>query len=151
MSYMPALTQTLFNGTRVWADRLGVWSSALCVVHCLLTPLLLSLSAVMAHLLPAEERTHRSLAVLVACFGAISLLTGFRKHRRTRVILLMAAGLGCISGAAWFGDELPAHAWEVGITFMGSGLMIAAHRLNHTFCRFCDCSAGCGGIASETA
>jgi hypothetical protein len=139
--------QVLFNGTRVWADRLGVWSSALCVVHCLLMPLILSLSTVAAHFLPGEESTHRSLAVLVACFGAISLLTGFRRHRRSRVLLLMAAGLCCIAGAAWFGDELPAHVWEVGITFTGSGLMIAAHRLNHTFCRCCDCSADCVGVA----
>jgi hypothetical protein len=30
---------------------------------------------------------------------------------------------------------------EVTITFFGSGLMIAAHRMNHTFCRSCECSS----------
>jgi peptidoglycan/LPS O-acetylase OafA/YrhL len=128
---------------REWADRLGTWTSALCVVHCLLTPVLLSFSAVAAHFLPAEESVHRSLALLVALFGTIALVVGFRKHRRALVLLLMLLGLGCIAGAAWFGDMLPSHAMEVMITFCGSGFMIAAHRLNHTFCKSCECSSKC--------
>jgi uncharacterized membrane protein YfcA len=112
------------------------------VVHCLLTPLLLSFSAVLAHFLPAEEHVHRTLALLVALFGTVASLLGFRKHRRTTVLFIMLAGLSCIAGAAWFGDKLPSHAVEVAITFCGSGLMITAHRLNHTFCRSCECSNG---------
>ena len=136
---LPASTAS----TREWADRLGTWTSALCVVHCLLTPVLLSFSTVVAHLMPAEESVHRSLALLVALFGAVALLVGFRKHRRAVVLLMMLVGLGCIAGAAWFGDKLPSHAMEVTITFCGSGFMIAAHRLNHTFCKSCECSSKC--------
>jgi hypothetical protein len=130
-------------GTREWADRLGTWTSALCVVHCLLTPVLLSLSTVVAHFMPAEESVHRSLALFVAFFGAIALLVGFRKHRQAVVLLMMLVGLGCIAGGAWFGDKLPSHAMEVMITFCGSGFMIAAHRMNHTFCKSCECSSKC--------
>jgi hypothetical protein len=122
---------------------MGVWTSALCVVHCLLTPVLLSSSAILAHFLPAEEKTHRSLAVLVALFGTMALIAGFRRHRRATVLVLMMGGLGCIAGSAWFGDRLPSHAYEVAVTMMGSALMIAAHRLNHTFCKSCECSSGC--------
>ena len=39
-------------------DQIGAWTSALCVIHCLLTPVLLSISAVSAHFLPSEERKH---------------------------------------------------------------------------------------------
>ena len=124
----------------VWADHMGIWASALCIVHCLLTPILLSMSAVFAHFLPSEERTHRSLALFIACVGAIALVRGFRAHRRIRVICLMAAGLACIFFAAYWGDRLPAHWAEVGITFLGSILMISAHRLNHTFCKDCACT-----------
>ncbi|WP_263375607.1 MerC domain-containing protein [Granulicella aggregans] len=128
-------------GSRQWADRFGVWTSALCVVHCLLTPVLISFSAVFAHFLSAEERAHRSLALLVALFGVTALFIGFRKHRRRSVLLMMSLGLSCIGGAAWFGNSLPSHAVEVAITFCGSGLMIAAHRLNHTFCKSCECAS----------
>lgn len=129
--------------TRSLADQLGIWTSTLCVLHCLLTPVLLSLSSVFAHVLPGEEFTHRVLAVLVACFGTLALFRGFRQHRRFVVFLLMLCGLGCIAGAAWLGDLLPAHGFEVAITFVGSALMIAAHRLNHTFCNHCARTAGC--------
>ena len=122
-----------------WADRLGVIASAACVVHCLLMPVVLSASAVLAHALPGEERTHRMLAVAVALLGTVALLSGFRRHRRWQVLGWMVCGVGCIAGAAWWGDRLPSHAWEVGVTMAGSVMMVLAHRLNHTFCRSCVC------------
>ena len=122
------------------ADQIGVWTSSLCVIHCLLTPILLSISAVSAHFLPSEERTHRTLAVVIAAIGAIALFRGYRKHRSPRVLLLMVTGLIFIFGGAWWGDHLPSHAAEVFVTLIGSGFMISAHRMNHTFCRDCSCS-----------
>ena len=140
---MTLTPQVSMNASRQWADRLGVWTSSLCVIHCMLTPLLISSSAVLAHFLPAEERVHRSLALLVALFGAIALLAGFRKHGQRRILVLMSSGLSCIAAAARFGDKLPSHAYEVAITMVGSALMITAHRLNHTFCKSCECASKC--------
>jgi hypothetical protein len=119
------------------ADQLGVWTSALCVIHCMVTPVLLSLSAVSAHFLPSEERTHRSLAVMIATLGALALVKGYRSHRHLRVLYLMMAGLACIFGGAYWGDHLPSHRAEVLVTLLGSCFMITAHRMNHTFCRSC--------------
>jgi len=124
-------------------DNLGIWTSGLCVVHCLLTPVLLSASAVFAHVLPSDEWVHRSLAVFIAFLGAIALVRGFRLHRKRRVIGLMAGGLGCVFFAAFQGDRLPGHVAEVGVTILGSVLMISAHRLNHTFCNDCECVDAC--------
>jgi hypothetical protein len=137
---MTSTPQSSVIAPRQWADRLGLWTSSLCVVHCLLTPVLISSSAVLAHFLPAEESVHRRLALLVALFGAVALLIGFRKHGRKRILVLMAMGLGLIAAAAWFGDRLPSHTYEVAVTMVGSALMITAHRLNHTFCASCECS-----------
>jgi len=131
------------NGNRVLtfpADQIGIWASGLCVVHCLLTPVILSLSAVSAHFLPSEERTHRVLAVSIAFVGALALVKGYRRHKKRRIPLLIAIGLVFIFGGAWYGDHLPSHTTEVAITMIGSGFMIAAHRINHTFCRDCVCS-----------
>jgi hypothetical protein len=119
------------------ADRLGVVASALCFVHCILTPVLLSMSAVWAHYLPSEEGFHRGLAVAVAGIGAFAIVGGYRKHRRARVLLLMGAGLLFIFAGAYWGDRLPSHAAEVAVTMTGSCLMIAAHFINHTFCKNC--------------
>jgi hypothetical protein len=122
------------------ADQICEWTSALCVIHCRLTPVLLSISAVSAHFLPSEERTHRTLAVAIASLGAIALLKGYRKQRSSRVLSLMVVGLAFIFGGAWWGDHLPSHSAEAFVTLIGSGFMISAHRMNHTFCRDCSCS-----------
>ena len=122
------------------ADQIVIWASGFCMVHCLLTPIVLSLSAVSAHFLPSEERTHRVLAVSIAIVGALALVKGYRRHKKRRIPLLMAIGLAFIFGGAWYGDHLPSHTAEVTITMIGSGFMIAAHRINHTFCRNCSCS-----------
>jgi uncharacterized membrane protein YfcA len=121
-------------------DQIGIWTSTLCVIHCLLTPVLLSLSAVSAHFLPSEERTHRTLAVAIATLGAIALVRGYRRHRSSRVLVLMVVGLAFIFGGAYWGDHLRSHTAEVLVTLVGSGFMIVAHRTNHTFCRDCSCS-----------
>jgi peptidoglycan/LPS O-acetylase OafA/YrhL len=132
------------------ADKLGIWASALCVVHCIVTPVLISASAVFAHLIPGEEKTHRTLAVGVAALGAIALVKGFRTHGRRRILGLMALGLGFIFGGAFYGDRLPSHGYEVVVTMIGSLLMITAHRMNHTFCSDCGrCSEEYGGPVSS--
>ena len=128
------------DSTSSWADWVGVGASTVCVIHCIVTPFLLSFSAVLAHFLPSEESTHRWLAIAIAAIGALALLRGFRVHRRTRVLLTMAAGLAFIFGGAWWGDLLPHHWMEVAVTFTGSAFMISAHRLNHTFCQECICA-----------
>jgi uncharacterized membrane protein YfcA len=123
------------------ADRLGIGVSALCIVHCLLTPILLSLSTVLAHAIPSEERTHHFLSFIVAAFGLIALLNGYRRHRRIEVVILMGVGLFCIFAGAYCGEYLSSHSVEVLVTLFGSGFMIAAHRRNHSFCRnACSCS-----------
>jgi hypothetical protein len=124
------------------ADRLGIIASALCFVHCILTPVVLSLSAVWAHYLPSEERFHRALAVLVAAIGCFAIINGYRKHRRLRVLLLMSTGLSFIFAGAYLGDRLPSHIAEITVTMTGSSLMITAHLVNHTFCKNCQrCNA----------
>lgn len=133
-------TETAGRSSRVTVDQIGIWTSGLCVVHCLLTPVLLSLSAVFAHFLPSEEKTHRLLAVLITLLGAVALVHGYRRHRRPHVMLLMSVGLACIFAGAFWGNRLPSHWTEVLVTFIGSAFMIAAHWLNHTFCRDCSCS-----------
>jgi carbon starvation protein CstA len=118
-------------------DRAGVYASALCFVHCLVTPIVLSLSAVTAHFLPSEEHTHRTMAVIVTLLGAGALGSGYRRHKQRSILMLMAVGLAFIFFGAYFGDRLPHHWNEIAITLCGSLCMIIAHRLNHTFCQRC--------------
>ena len=89
---------------------------------------------------PIGRKNTSHTAVVIAAIGAIALFRGYRKHRSPRVLLLMVTGLIFIFGGAWWGDHLPSHAAEVFVTLIGSGFMISAHRMNHTFCCDCSCS-----------
>ena len=60
-------------------DRAGMVASALCFVHCIAAPVVLSLSAVFSHFIPSEEHTHRVLAVFVTSMGAVAIGFGYPK------------------------------------------------------------------------
>src|SRR5260370_8040621 len=106
------------------ADNLGIWASVLCVVHCIVTPVLISVSAVFAHFIPGEEKTHRTLAVGIAGLGAIALVKGFRTHGRLRILGLVALGLGFMFAGAFYGDRLPSHVYGVARTMTRIALMM---------------------------
>lgn len=118
-------------------DRVGVATSALCFVHCVAAPVVLSFSAVSSHCIPSEEHTHRLLAVFVTFIGATAIGFGYRRHKRKRVLGAAVLGVMLICFGAYFGDSLPSHGNEVFVTLAGSCCMIFAHRMNHTFCRNC--------------
>jgi hypothetical protein len=61
--------------------------------------------------------------VAIAALGAFALVNGYRKHRSSRVPVLMVIGLVFIFGGAHWGDRLPSHASEVLVTLIGSGFM----------------------------
>jgi hypothetical protein len=128
-------------------DNLGVWASALCVVHCVVTPVVISMSVVMARFIPGEERTHRTLAVGVAALGAMALVKGFRTHGRRRILGLMALGLAFIFAGAFFGGRLPSHGWEVAVTMTGSADDLRAPDESHVLQRLQTVfGPGCGSL-----
>jgi hypothetical protein len=120
----------------VW-DVLGISASTVCAVHCIVTPLLLGLLPAFAAYLPGDESVHSILACGVAAFGTLALVTGFRRHRRAAVLLLMFAGLAVIFFVSFFADVFPSCEWEAPLMVVGSALMIAAHYRNGSFCLAC--------------
>ena len=78
-----------------YTDRIGMVTSALCFIHCVAAPVVLSLSVVSSHFIPSEERTHRLLAVFVTIVGTAAIGFGYKRHKRKRV--LGAASLICFS------------------------------------------------------
>jgi len=120
-------------------DRWGTIASLACVVHCIATPILFSVFAVAAQIVPSEQHTHRVLAVPVCLLGLLAMRSGFKRHQRLAPALLMVVGLALIVATAWWGERIPSHLVEVAITITGSAFMIAAHRMNHKLCKSCAC------------
>ena len=128
--------------SRVGWDAIGVAASTLCLIHCVLTPIALSFAPVLSELLPGDTAVHRVVIVLVVAIGLLAFIPGYRKHRKLIVFLPMVAGVWAI-GLGAFGDSFMGPLAEECITILGSTLVITAHGLNRTFCKYCDsCSSG---------
>lgn len=114
-----------FVPTRDLFDRLAIGLSALCLVHCAASVLLLALLATAggALLHPAIHEVGLGLAILLAIIG---LGRGFLLHRRPVPMILGTAGIGLMATAL----SVPHGASEAAFTMLGVGCVAIAHLLN---------------------
>lgn len=114
----------------VLLDRIGVWMSGLCMVHCLLFPVLLAALP----MLPAGEALHSWLhpvfALILLPVTWLAAAAGLRRHGDRRVAVVLGVGVVLICAAAVLAFRMPEHAVETGVTLAGSLLLIAGHLAN---------------------
>jgi hypothetical protein len=133
---MGPLLHSSQENLRSHADLAGATASGICLVHCLLTPLLISLFPGMLPYLPGDAWFHRALAVGIILLGAAAFAPGYRLHRRRSLLALVGLGIALILVVAWFSEALP-HPLELPLSVSGSLMLVAAHLLNRSFCRQC--------------
>ena len=109
-------------------DRLGIGLSGLCAVHCLLTPVVLSLLPLWPTLQAVNAWVHPSLLALLlpVVVGAL------RRARRTghiATVALLGSGFLVLVGA-WWGHDMWGAVGERIVTVAGSALLIAGHVQN---------------------
>ena len=134
---------------RTASDFIGIGLSLLCLVHCLALPVLITFAPTILHNLPGDDVTHRSLAVAIALVGFLAFRSGYRVHRRRRVLVAFVAGLVLVSTAALLGDEVLTGYGEAAITVCGGILLVTAHLVNHSFCRSCPVRT-CGPVCAPS-
>jgi hypothetical protein len=132
-----------------WRDRLGICLSVLCLVHCLLTPLLLGLVPVGAALGFWQHGFHQIFLLIVPFVALIAFIPGWKRHRDARVwyrgitgIVFLALGVAVaehfghgVSGAPIEWAPLLA---ELALTVAGGACLIRAHLLNRELCTCCE-------------
>ena len=131
---------------RAAADILGVGLSLLCLIHCLVLPVLIAFAPVLLKNLPGDDATHRTLAVVIGFVGFLAFRSGYKVHRRRWLLWLFSLGLLLISVAAALGEAVLTGYGEAAITVVGGILLVTAHLFNHSFCRSCvveDCNHSC--------
>jgi hypothetical protein len=120
-------------------DRLGIGLSGLCLLHCTAVPLLL----VVLPFFPILDQTHGSLHIvfllLLVPVTSLAMYTGYLRHGRTEVVLLMALGLLLVGVAVLLAPHEGLFG-ETSLTVAGSGFLILGHWRNLRF-RQCDISS----------
>lgn len=118
------------------ADVAGVAASGVCLIHCLLTPLILSVFPGLVSYLPGDAGFHRALAVGIVLLGLLAFIPGYRLHRRRSLLVMIGLGMSLVLMVAWQSGRLGV-ARELLLSVPGSLMLIGAHLLNRTFCRQC--------------
>jgi hypothetical protein len=101
--------------------------SALCAVHCAVTPLLL-----LGLPLIATHDFERGMRLFLALVGLLAVGIGTLLHRTWRAALLLGAGLAVI---AWLEITQLHGPEEVVLSLLAAALMVGAHVYNTIACR----------------
>lgn len=111
-------------------DKLGVTVSSLCLVHCLVFPVLLAVLPGLGWLNP-DERIHWLLTLAAVPVAAFALLPGYRIHRCPWVLWAGLMGLLLMVGTPFFWTGL----FEEVATSIGAICLVTAHLQNRRRCK----------------
>ena len=106
-------------------DRFGMGLSGLCLVHCVVTTVLVATLASAGGLL-GSPIIHEVGLWIAMVIGAYALGRGIFEHGYMMPSAVGGFGLGIMTGAA----ELPHDGTEVFYTMVGVGILALGHRLN---------------------
>ncbi|MGB5623656.1 MAG: MerC domain-containing protein, partial [Gammaproteobacteria bacterium] len=87
-------------------DAVAMGISALCVVHCLATPVLVVLFPIFGGTLFADHEFHALLLLLVLPTSTLALYLGYRRHHAARALLLGVLGMAILTLAAVLGADV---------------------------------------------
>ena len=109
-------------------DRLGIWISSLCALHCLALPLLLPLIPLIGSSIFAQIWFERTILTISMLIGAVALINGaVRYHGQYYPLGLL------------FCKDMFGHDFEPLTITVGAALIVAGHWINMRLCRQCRC------------
>ena len=114
-------------------DKVGIFLSSLCALHCLLTPFLVLLLPMVGGYFE-QPVIHLTLALIVLPVGFFAFWSGYRLHRELPIFTLGLVGLTMIGGAAIVPHEWVEFKEHDIVTILGSFLLLIAHYLNRRAC-----------------
>lgn len=131
----PESVQTLTGSS---LDRAGICVSTVCLIQCLLLPVLLVISPLTTLGVFGEEIFHLALLGLIAPISLLAFGLGYRQHRNRRMLTCGLIGLGLVTVSTLFGHELLSPLASALLTSLGGLFLIIGHWLNlRSRRRFC--------------
>lgn len=129
-------------------DKVGMFSSLTCAIHCLIVPLIITLIPIFGLSLFVTEYFEWGMLSFSAVLGISSLCFGFKKHKSYKAFAFLSSGLLLIIIARLHHSHSHGHIEFDHFTIMlvlGSVLVAASHYLNNKLCGNCKpCQAeGC--------
>lgn len=133
------LTQS--TSTQKFADIAGALLSQLCLVHCLLLPVVLSLAPTLSTGIFGDESFHLLALLLTTPVALWAFRQGIRRHGSSRPSALGVSAL-CLLWLVFFSEEFLGHDLMAAFNVTGGFLMAWAHWQNWSLTRDL-CEDGC--------
>ena len=123
-------------------DKFAILLSGVCLVHCLLTPVLVTLLPIFTtSVLLDDSMFHKLMLWLVLPTSVVALFLGCRKHKRWSIALTGALGIAILIGVAFVGHDLFGLSGEKIATSIGGVILALSHYLNYRACQSITCES----------
>ncbi len=126
--------------TRSLLDKTAVVLSAICLLHCLALPVLLTLLPVVNIVLLSEHVFHGMMLAFILPVSVVALSIGCREHKNITTIVLGVSGLAILTFCAIWGHDLLGMTGERIVTSVGGITLALAHIQNYRVCRRNNCA-----------
>lgn len=121
----------IFKRLASWADRSAIFLSSLCVVHCLVLPVVLIILPTLSSLAYfSDERFHVWMLFGVIPISVFALAFGYLHHKSYRVVAVASMGIMILLLATLFGHDALGHTGEIIASVIGSLFIAFAHIQN---------------------
>jgi len=133
-------------------DKFGILLSGVCMIHCLVTPVLVTLVPVLSLNVWVEDFLfHQLMLWLVIPTSCIALflgcrkhkklsIVGCRKHKKLSIVATGIVGITVLLFVAFFGHDLLDESMEKVVMTIGGLIVAASHYLNFRACQSITCS-----------
>lgn len=116
-------------------DKLGIWVSGLCALHCLALPVVVPLLPLIGSSFFAQVWFERLILTISLIIGSVALISGAtRFHGKWYPLLLLFSG-----GIIYWNKNMFGEAYEPFTIAVGALLIVAGHWINMRLCRQCKC------------
>lgn len=116
-------------------DKIGVWLSGLCIIHCILVPLLFLFYPAVGENIESHF-LHSVFFLVIMAVAIVSFSTGYKLHKRLEPILYLISGLLILLINLLFHEKLL--NYEMGLNVLGSLLVVISHIKNKKHCNKCN-------------
>ena len=124
-------------GMQFW-NRAGIFLSSLCLVHCILIPVILLFFPFVGMALVDEGSFFHRLMFFTTLLAAVTAFYfGYRIHNDFKPLTWMSVGLLLFGVGVFFFSDTHVHTkvefhWELVFSLLGSAALIRGHLLNHS-------------------
>lgn len=129
----------MFKSTSL--DKFAIALSGVCLVHCLIAPVLVTLLPIFSMTAFVEDLLfHKLLLWLVLPTSVIALFLGCRKHKQWLIVGTGVLGMAILVAVALFGHEWFGHTGEKIATSVGGLVLALSHYFNFRACQSNTCA-----------